>query len=150
MTAKRPTAAQARALRIAAADIAGHIRTAARTARVLIREGWAAEEGDRLVITNDGRRAVGAAVPVVCEACEDAGTGCYYCAPAETTEETPTVENAAQLGATVEVVEGFAANMTGTVEAVEESATLGRRFLVALPCYGPRWLNESFVRPAAA
>ncbi|MFD6638364.1 hypothetical protein ACFWDN_21385 [Micromonospora chalcea] len=69
--------------------------------------------------------------------------GSYVVEWAPVAEEAPAVAE----GATVEVVKGFAANMTGTVEAVEVTETFGRRVLVALPCYGPRWLTVDFVRP---
>lgn len=58
-----------------------------------------------------------------------------------------TTATAITAGSVVLVVCGFAANMTGTVEAAQYGPNLGWRFLVALPGYGPRWLGESFVEP---
>lgn len=52
-------------------------------------------------------------------------------------------------GTTVVITRGFATNMTGHVQVIEdlraEGESLGRRYLVDLTGYGHRWFPADFV-----
>lgn len=168
MIAKSPTAAQVRALTAAVADPAGQVVTvdqsgkrvvAHSTVRALRARGWVWATGSSLLLTDAGRQAVAETAPVA-EVDAEKIVACMVCPARFATvadsighdhmtpaEEAPAAE--VTEGATVEVVAGFAANMTGPVEAVEVTETFGRRVLVALPGFGPRWLTEDFVRLVA-
>ncbi|MEU3452230.1 hypothetical protein ABZ671_01105 [Micromonospora sp. NPDC006766] len=55
-----------------------------------------------------------------------------------------------QTGQTVTITRGFAANMTGTIDVIDNGPTLGTRYLITLPCYGARWFTKAFIATTGA
>lgn len=65
--------------------------------------------------------------------------------PASTPAPRAPLPRTVREGSRVVVTQGFAKDMAATVEAVQGTERTGRRYLLTLPGYGPRWLGEGFV-----